>query len=54
MCCLVNSLGFDGGALTLKRKVIDLELTKISMKKLQAVITFDKEVKWRHVKMKVA
>jgi len=34
----------------LNRGVIDLELPKISMKKLQTVITFDKKIGWRRVK----
>jgi len=34
----------------LRRRVIDLELTKINMKKLQTVITFDRQVGWRGVK----
>jgi len=41
---------FDGGVLILKRRVIDLELAKISMKKLETTITFDREVRWRRVK----
>ena len=31
---------------------MNLELAKISMKKLQTTITFDKEVGWRRVKNK--
>ena len=38
------------GVLTLKKRVIDLELAKISMKKFQVVISFDREVGWRRVK----
>jgi len=34
----------------LKKKVIDLELSKIRMKKLQTIINFDREVGWRRVK----
>ena len=34
----------------MKRKVIDLGLLKISLKKLQTVITIDREVGWRRVK----
>jgi len=39
--------------LTLKRRVIDLELVNIRMKKLQVVITFDKEVGWRRIKNEI-
>ena len=34
----------------MKRIVIDLELPKIIVTKLQTVITFDREVGWRRVK----
>ena len=38
----------------MKRRVIDLELTIIIMKKLQTTITFDRELRWRRVKIKDA
>jgi len=34
----------------LKKRVIELELEKISMKKLQMAIPFGREVRWRSVK----
>ena len=34
----------------MNRREIDLELAKINMKKLQMVMTFDREIGWRCVK----
>ena len=41
---------FDVGVLTSNRILTDLVFPKINVTKLEMVITFDREVRWRRVK----